>query len=106
MRHRIHEFFLTTVPMFFLLFFESALVEIEKVPGNPYSPIVPMCKFDTKQSKVSMDLFLLERPGWENTISKANLLLLTPNELSFGFVLRKLSYYSMGRIPFHANFSR
>src|SRR5215471_5375089 len=33
-RQRIYEFLLTTVPMFFLLFFESAVVEIEKVPGD------------------------------------------------------------------------
>src|SRR5215469_16750515 len=33
-RHGIYEFFLTTVPMFFLLFLEAAVVEIEKVPGD------------------------------------------------------------------------
>jgi len=33
-RDRIEEFFLAAVPMFFLLFFESAVVEIEKVPGG------------------------------------------------------------------------
>src|SRR5262249_21973640 len=36
------------------------------------------------QSKVNTDLFLLGRPGWENTISKGNLQLLTRTSSSHG----------------------
>ena len=33
-RERLQEFFATAVPMFLLLFFESTIVEVDKVPGD------------------------------------------------------------------------
>ena len=39
MRHWIDEFFFAAVPVLFSLFFERALIEIEKIPGGKLTRI-------------------------------------------------------------------
>src|SRR5262249_47744803 len=56
-REWIYEFFLTTVPMFFLLFFDSAVVEIDKVPCDELVR-VRSCKFPL--------LIVFSQPGLPN----------------------------------------
>src|SRR5262249_51547496 len=56
-RQRIYEFFFTTVPMFVLLFFDSAVVEIDKVPGDQLVPV---------RSSNSPLLIVFSQPGLSN----------------------------------------